>query len=385
MIRTVLYGGALSFFATACTGPETVADLSFDHSVALLTEQVRIDGTSEDLVSIGAVAVASDGAIAFTQVQDGAVRLYSADGIVVGSFGRQGDGPGEFQRPAALGWIADTLWVYDTQGRRVTYVTRSLQLLRTHSNVASTLRVVPEDAGRIPEFLRSFPAAVRQGESIYATLYPASGDGAIGFVSMDGTIEQILAYPPPGDVGQLRSPSGTSTVSLPIRNSSLTAVAPDANRVAVAMAALDGPDVGTFSLDVIDASGDTLVARRYPFVVELISKAVGDSAIAARAEMIRQMSPELADLLASEGTYPPMFPPIRSLMIGQDNTVWIEQRLREGSYPLYVIAPDGEPIGTLFNPQDRRIVSVTRESMWVVERNEVGIESLVRYGIEWPQ
>jgi hypothetical protein len=200
---------------------------------------------------------------------------------------------------------------------------------------------------------------------------------------MDGTIETILAYPPPGDVGQIRSPDGGSTVSLPIRNSSLTAIAPDANRAAVAMAALDGPNVGTFSLDVIGADGDTLVARRYPFVVEPISKAAGDSAIATRVELVRQTSPELASLLESQGTYPPMFPPIRSLMIGQDNTVWIEQRLREGHYPFYVVTPDGEPIGTLLNPQGSRIISVNREALWVVERNELGIESLVRYGIEW--
>lgn len=50
--------------------------------------------------------------------------------------GRKGAGPGEYQRILSFGWLADTLWIADTQNKRLTFIERyGAGKLRTQSYV----------------------------------------------------------------------------------------------------------------------------------------------------------------------------------------------------------------------------------------------------------
>jgi hypothetical protein len=95
---------------------------TFEIRWATIVEEVRIDGYAEDLVPIQFVVVADDGGIAITQAQDAAVRFFTAEGEPAGRFGVQGEGPGEFLMTGRLGWLADTLWVFDPRVRRMTLI-----------------------------------------------------------------------------------------------------------------------------------------------------------------------------------------------------------------------------------------------------------------------
>src|SRR5690606_13882612 len=107
-----------------------------ERRVAQLTREIRIDGHEHDLVpfertSGGAIAVDEDGTIAISQTQDHVVRFFDADGEHLGEFGGDGSGPGEFDSPTRLGWIGDSLWVYDPGLRRVTVLTSAREFART--------------------------------------------------------------------------------------------------------------------------------------------------------------------------------------------------------------------------------------------------------------
>ena len=78
-----------------------------------IARELKIDGVTEDLVSIGWIAVRSDGFMALQQNQDKTVVFYDAAGKRVAKFGRAGQGPGEFQSLTRAGYKRDTLWVYD--------------------------------------------------------------------------------------------------------------------------------------------------------------------------------------------------------------------------------------------------------------------------------
>lgn len=58
------------------------------------------------------------------------VALYDSAGVFVTAFGRQGEGPGEFESPNKLLWRADTLVVWDGRLLRLSYFDRIGTLLR---------------------------------------------------------------------------------------------------------------------------------------------------------------------------------------------------------------------------------------------------------------
>lgn len=58
------------------------------------------------------------------------VAIYDSTGRFVAAFGRQGEGPGEFENPGRMTWKADTLVVWDWRLRRFSYFDRRDTLLR---------------------------------------------------------------------------------------------------------------------------------------------------------------------------------------------------------------------------------------------------------------
>lgn len=59
------------------------------------------------------------------------VHRFDDHGTWLGTIGREGDGPGEFRRPTAMGWLADTLWVADRGLGRLSLFDRSGGFLRS--------------------------------------------------------------------------------------------------------------------------------------------------------------------------------------------------------------------------------------------------------------
>jgi hypothetical protein len=96
-----------------------------------LVEELRLDANTEDFPDIGNVLVNARGDIAVFVNKDQQLRFYDAKGVKLGTFGRVGSGPSEFRRANMHGWAGDTLWVYDVDLRRITFISPARQLLRS--------------------------------------------------------------------------------------------------------------------------------------------------------------------------------------------------------------------------------------------------------------
>lgn len=120
--------------------------------------------TDARLLESGDVVVADGGA--------SVVRVFNADGEFVRQFGRQGDGPGEFQYLRAV-WEADgdTLGVWDSGARRLTYVDLTDLSVRT---VPLTMTSAESDAYNL-----DLMAGVRSDGSVVIA--------SLGFGEPDGT------------------------------------------------------------------------------------------------------------------------------------------------------------------------------------------------------
>ena len=109
-----------------------------------ITRDLKIDAAENDLSPISFIAVATNGTIAVSQQQDRQVRFFNASGKFLGSFGRGGQGPGEFMRLGRMVWLADTLAINDGSNRRYTLISPSRDFVRTVSTqVSMSMRSSP--------------------------------------------------------------------------------------------------------------------------------------------------------------------------------------------------------------------------------------------------
>lgn len=391
------WGGAclavVTVLASGCSdvrdGDSRVQDLG--RFSAEVQEELRIDGLAEDLVPIRDIAVADDGTIAVLQPQDGVVRFFDSQGILVAEVGHQGQGPGEFMAMASVGWLADTLWVFDPRQRRFALIAPAWSFMRHVSNVP---RSAEASSAEVPGGL-AFPFVIPEGllgdGSFVALMMVAAGENvpavfvdraAIGRVSFDGAVERMVSLLPRPEGANVVTPEGESA-SLPFGNSPVHDVAPLQDRLAVAMASLEGTDGGTFSVTLMTLDGDTAVAGRYSFDGERIPVTVADSIVEARVALAARVSPRLGEAVRDAIRVPPVYPPLEDLVVGRDGTVWIGLHERGAGARYAVIESTGEPVGRLVLPSGSRVGVAERSSVWVIERDSLDVESVVRYGVSW--
>lgn len=77
-----------------------------------------VDDPEYALTYFRAVETGRDGTMYTLHRMDQEVRVFGPDGTALGTIGGRGDGPGELQNAAAMGWVGDTLWVLDYRGYR---------------------------------------------------------------------------------------------------------------------------------------------------------------------------------------------------------------------------------------------------------------------------
>src|SRR5664279_1344328 len=133
-----------------------------------------IDAAANDLSPVTWVALAGNGTIAIGQAQDHLVRFFDAKGKSLGTFGRDGEGPGEFRRIDRAGWLADTLWVSDMSQPRFTVIGPEHKLLRTVS-YARGMRASERDSNESVQAYASL-ALYANGDQLKSGILPALDD-----------------------------------------------------------------------------------------------------------------------------------------------------------------------------------------------------------------
>lgn len=335
---------------------------------AILNFELRIDGRSEDLVPIGddrSVAVSERGVMAVRQSQDDGIRFFDVDGRPLGMVGRRGEGPGEFQSMSRIGWLADTLWVYDLFQQRITLFTPPDRFVRTTATPSIT-KPRSTERGMIPASTIIYVRWLTSTTSVFAFIDHTPTPAV--HLALDGTIQQVVGWEP--EVQTHVDTPGGGYVPLPFASRAFEGTSADARRLAFAYASVEGEHAATFLVTVIDAAdGDTVLTRRLPFEPVPIPRAVRDSV--TRRRQIRNR------------LVPTTYPPLANLLVGRDGTIWIEMREKDDTRPYVVLASDGELLGTLTLPRTSRVAVAQQDRVWVIERDVDDIESIVRYGVTW--
>lgn len=352
------------------------------------TRVLRIDGIRADLVPIAWMGVDSRGTIVVSQGQDGRLLYFTEAGVRTGTFGRVGRGPEEFAGVSALGWVGDTIWLYDRVVRRLTFVAPSRTLLRT-TTLSLAQPAAPPKASPLPQYAILNPIGYVAPNDYVVLALPAAGRSAaskaadgvqiLRFNAVANTAQTVATLAPdPTDV-TVRTMGGQVGASAPFPLTTHYALAQDSKRVVVLESTLADIASGVFRVTAIRMGGDTVFHRRLPFDPESIPRRVADSAISARAAKIRNRS--LAQKYKASVPIPSAYPPALGVLVGRDGTIWIRQRLTADGSPYLMLAPDGATVGRVVVPPSMRIMVAEASTIWGVESDSDGVESIVRYRI----
>lgn len=352
--------------------------------------ELRIDAEASDLAVVNWMLIARDGTIAVAQSQDHRIRFFSVRGESLGTFGREGAGPGEFRAMTLHGWLGDTLWVGDFNTRRTTLISPARELVRIVP-WPPTLSIPSPNGGPSGRLL-AMPlwAIYADGSSLHFGLIAEPvPEGMPGIAPMlrvkaDSTLERIVGWRPAGPDCSVavEIPRGSAVASIPYCDEPRFAVAPDGSRIAFAIVERTGARTEHFRVVVLGSRGDTLLNRRYPFEPVAISKRVADSVRASRAAAASGPFADAYRKAYQSLPVPESYTPFERVLVGVDGTVWIERMPNAPQRLWLVLDARGNPLGTVRVPRNVVLRAVARDRFWATERDDNDLESIVRYRFE---
>jgi len=378
----------------------TLAGSAWPDSATLVPELSIgvLDGAEEEMFGdVRAIAVAPDGEIYVLDRHVPTVRRFGPDGTYLGSFGRDGGGPGEFKRPEAVAMLPDgRLLVRDPGNARI----------NVYDRAGNTL-----PSWRLPSggsFHTSTPMAVDTAGRSYTPVLMEMGVDVLEWRSglarfaPDGTHRDTVPVPAwdfEAPTVVARKEGSTSTTNVPFSPRVLWTFSPLGYYVA---------GLSTdYRLDLFRPDAPVLRIERVwtPVPVASAEKAEQEHRI------IENFKREFGSWKWNGPAIPDTKPPFTDILVAQDGRIWVEvaqpgyewrteaearaeeertgdpqTRFRE-RIVYDVFEPDGRYLGPVRTPEEFRTSPepvIRGDLVWDVTRDEADVQRVVRYRITPP-
>ncbi len=384
---------ALACAVVACTdtGVDAPDDLSGLPSWTVVRELEigREDHPDYALAPVGGLAVAPDGRILLSQPQDRAIRVFGPDGTFLGRIGGPGDGPGEFLRLFEVGVLGDAIWAVDGRER---------MFVHFFDLAGRYLRSAQPPSPPPPYIGSQFVYPLADG----GFLLGAATSGDMMFQEheaprfrMDAGGELVRALPGHLSPGVLRidhtrtladgrSVDATFPVLRPLSTGSWLALAPDHTSLVRAETALDATGatgaLTTLRIARYTLDGETAAEAELPLTPPPVPEAVRDSLFEAEVSRAAQQlggEARARSALSSLLEVPPHYPPLRSIVLASDGTVWMQLEGRDETRWLHLDA-ELAPTGVVDLPPSFRLMVAEGNLLWGVERDALEVPRVVR-------
>jgi len=303
---------------------------------------------------LGAVAPGRGERLAWSDGQPGQFVLRDGSGKIR-LVGRNGAGPGEFDRPGEMNWIGDTLWVSDYRLHRVQFFSDTGRLIR----VATAM--LPGNWG-----------AARDGRLVGFGPVPAGRPFPVNVLShQPGTARlDTLRTFPVVSVDRMELPLRGEPVHVPQPLAAQTVFGSNAefNRFRAAV-----PEAGSLRLTCVDDRGRVALAKLVSLPPRALTDAVYDSTIASYLRY-----PGRTDaMMRSRVARPRNLPLALGMMVDQLGGIWLK---RSHSYEEVGhwtrLRPDGSILGDLVLPKRVRPLRSDGDSFWAATADSDGLETL---------
>lgn len=357
--------------ALVAQGPATAPVWTLSPTPSLTIED---DGTPEkQFVQVSGVARLSNGSIAIANRGTNDIRIFDARGAHLTTFGRTGDGPGEFRRLDWVGRSGDTVWVYDSRHARVSSI-----FLGSDPKLLGSVRITA--TGRRESF--TVTGRLTDGRFVVTTNVSPTFDGPPGVHRLPGSVG-IVAATGDGDVrwlGNFRS--AAIFVHNPTGDIKQAAVGPVAFPPWLRSTTNGGQiwigDSGVDTLVVIRARDLTRFVVRVPFE----RRAPPRSLVEAVRSQEDGPNPSPAGKSFSDAKYgprlPERMPSFESLQPGPQGEIWLQEYTGLRSLPTryVVIDASGRVIGRVQLPGGSRVREVGMDYVLLLHEDTDGVESV---------
>lgn len=358
-----------------------------------MVQEMTISGAVHNLSAIEAITVSSRGTIAIAQPQDYRFAFFDAAGNPLGTFGRSGEGPGDFRSMhGEFGWRGDTLWVVDNATSRVTFVGPGLALLGSLPSPPSLLPPASNPSDRSGSLGRPVIKAVTAQRDLVLVLSinastilpswlsrPPTGNFVVRALA-SGTFKRFVAAMPQSPPRCTVTFDGGS-IGIPFCARPLFSIANDGRRIVQVLPGLDGSHVRFIGIGV--ERGDTAFDRQLRFDPVEIPRTVSDS---SRQASITRAKLQPAVKAAFESLqYPKTYPLFDRIIDGADGTIWIELSGSESGHRWLIFSAKGILLGELALPQPQRLAVATQTTVWVIETAEDGLQGVARFRLTFAQ
>lgn len=301
------------------------------------------------------------------------IRFFNLDGAHLSTFGGPGDGPGEFRDLTYLGFLSDSLLVFDRRQLRVTVIdtrTSGYRVVRVDSGIpalgpvatlrdgstlfTSELPVSPASAAEMPQGLQRLNSAYVRFDRV---------GRFIDTVLVTPGSERILRYGP--QTVEFLRPLLAKSVSHAVRGGEIIQGTQETYQIGVH--AEDGTLRGLirrsgFDVKVDEASYDALVEQR----------------ILSAPEPAR---PGLRTLY-QEMPRPETRPAYSRFLVDVDGFLWIQDFSYNGEARSWsVFEPEGVWLGVVEFPDGFRPTQILRDRVVGVGRDELDVQYAQVYGL----
>jgi hypothetical protein len=407
----------------SCESASAVGD-HLDELPGLMAEADTRIGDFDDseigFSRVSSVEVDGEGNLYVLEASVPEIRVYDPRGGLVRRIGRRGSGPGEFQIPPRFGVVGDTVWTFDPGLNRITLFRRDGSLVSTGRAEGLAVPLPQSHGFLLPWAMRPDGTFTSYfGRIVYArpddppTGVRPTDSIPVPFVRFDATGDVLDTIgwthrPPPRmwqapgeeplprefvQVGDRRMlvPSSPSTLPWwePLPDGYLLVEAPLA----------EAADEGMVRVTRFGLAGDTLYHRelRYRPVPYTDDALDSIAARAARGEeggmlaVVRAGEPSpvpenweaIARRLRAAMDFPDFRPPLQSVWVAQDESVWLRRWGENGETARWVVLnPDGSPRGELELPRSVRPLWSRGDTLWAAELDEYDVPWVVRFRIE---
>lgn len=347
------------------------------------TPNWRVAPETADLSASGPAVLLPSGDLALAQPSDLRVVLFDPRTPRQTSFGRSGEGPGEFRQVRSLGAVGPAIWVGDMMSRRITVYSESRDLLWTTTLPAA----VTDSIGPALSDPILIPRAVyRDGTVLSETnINPGAQQPAWAKGKTPDDVVLLRA----DTVGRFRNivawlPTDRCQTSVPFRNTSamlpipfcarpLYAVSGDGSRIVVVRP--DPTRPGALSGELLDERGVFLGKFSIARDGIRVTSAEVDSVRAVYAKRIR-----LPDLLAAFNKIPSaeFLPPFTRILVSSDGATWAEVPSRAAGHHWLVIDKGGTVSKEITVDQQFEILTIGNGQIWAAEVNQDGLLGIAR-------
>jgi hypothetical protein len=360
------------------------------------TRDLTIDGKEAKLDRDTRVTVSASGTIAIANIMAAQLILVDRDMRRIQVMGHAGDKPGDISTVQRLGWIGDSLWVVDASLRRVTVFAPD----------RSVARVAP-----FPLSAEGPPgtAVVNYGSGhmapIIVAVYPG-GDLLLDEISLNGMLGHGMhllresnggeyrasmgVHTPPEGECQLPKDGFRFTVTRPFCRAPPPALAQNGRFIANVAFPPGNADSAQYVVTNVNARGDTIYHRSYPFSALPVTARELDSAVAHGVEQVNGLRALEAVSDADVQSYTERVrssashihaPILAPVLVGNDGTVWLELFTADSVRHWVELDPAGTPASTFTVPLNVHLLQAQHGTAWGQERLADSTVNIVRYRI----